>query len=203
MSEFSASSVKCSLQIANCCAVSKINKYITDQQDGKRCEKDFDDAELMFSLIDSLRGFIPEGDLISGTQASESFTCTLATIGHTVNLQMYTALGVFINQYVLVSTTTNTTDFVTYAAGVVNSFYPHSYPYHATTNGNILTITGSNFQLDNLSVANPSFTFGQFAFTSSDFHLTGGTPPVYQGPNCLTNQQAQNILSKLKSLCGC
>lgn len=67
---FTAAKVKCQLQIAQCCAVKKINKYITDQKDGKRCEKDFDDAELMFNLIDSLRGFIPEGDLISGQQAT-------------------------------------------------------------------------------------------------------------------------------------
>lgn len=193
---FTTAKVKCQLQIAQCCAVDKINRYIINQADGKRCEKDFDEAELMFNMIDSLRGFVPEGDLLSGNQATYEIIVSSSAGAKVVNISIGDT------HYTFTSNTGNAIDFATDIAFNINLLYPQSYPYYALSSGINVVISGITFNRENGTVVVGSTTNGTLTLSPPGY-LFGGIAPTYQGENCLTNQEAQIILNKLKSLCGC
>lgn len=196
---FTRTKVKCALQIAQCCAVNKINKYITNQDDGKRNEKLFNDAELMFNMIDSLSKqglFIPEGDLLIGRQAVYEIIADSTVGAKDVTLTIGDA------NYSFNSATGTDNDFATDIADHINLLYPQSYPYYAVSSGQNVVIVGIAFDEDNNTAVTGSTTNGTLTLSPPGY-LFGGIVPTYQGKNCLTNQEAQTILSKLKSLCGC
>lgn len=179
------------LQIMNCCAAKKGAEYITKFENKIPCDNLFEDAELMIGLIDGIIGFVPEGEVISGTQAS--FLCSNviqlspATINITIGTYIYPTL-------VTASSATVLTNYI-------NSFYPASFPYTASASGNDMTIYGTDYDLSNGITVNISIVKG---LSSQSFigDLAGGTPAVYQGKNCITNEEVQTILNKLQQLCS-
>lgn len=188
--------IKNCLIAAQCCAVKKINEYIANQDDGKRNEKLFDDAELMFNMIDSIRGFIPEGDLLIGRQAAYEIIADSTVGAKDVTLTIGDA------NYSFNSATGTDNDFATDIADHINLLYPQSYPYYAVSSGQNVVITGIAFDEDNNTAITGSTTNGTLTLSPPGY-LFGGIAPTYQSANCLANQEAQIILSKLKSLCGC
>ena len=185
---------------ARCCAVRKGSKLLTDVEIGC-CTEDEKNIETMLNLIDSIKCIVPEGVVIGGTQASVSITFTLVTSGKTIAIHVNNPPGTStLASYVILSPTSNTTDFAAYAASFINAMYPQNYPYTATSSGNVLTIYGTTYELDNLSFLNYTWTVGEFTFSSTNI-LTGGTPVEYQGKNAITNNDLQIILTKLCTLC--
>lgn len=209
---FTAATVKCDLQIAQSCAVNKINSYITNQKNGKRCENDFSDAELMFNLIDSLRGFIPEGSLIGGVQANSNqesgggLLWAIQESGGTAIVDL--TVGDFTYPTMTIPNASTEEILAIEIASIVNSYYPE-FPYTAYfavqtvfVTYNTVVIVGSDYELSNGTVAFGTVT-ANTGSNGTNFSLNGGIPQEPKGPNCLTNQEAQIILNKLKSLCGC
>lgn len=84
----------------------------------------------------------------------------------------------------------------------INLLYPQSYPYYSVSSGENVIVSGIAFDADNGTLVTGSMSSGTLTLSPPGY-LFGGTEPVYQGRNYLTNQEAQIILDKLKSLCGC
>lgn len=179
------------LKSLNCCAATKLCDWIK-----KKCEDDFDDAEQMWNIIDSIVGFVPQGSLLSGTQASTTIIVTSSAGAKSVSLTVGTSV------YTFTSNTGTANDFATDIALNINSLYPQSYTYQAVALANSVLIYGSTFDLANGDAVSGSTTNGAIYF-SSPSTLLGGIAATYHGENCLTNNEVDIITNKLKSMCGC
>lgn len=192
-----------SLKIYNCCAAKKGAQYIRDLADGKDCDTLFEDAELMIGLIDSIAGFIYEGDVVSGTQASTGNTWSMqaSTGAATVDL----TIGASIYPTFFTTTATSSAILAQQIAAYINSFYPQSFPYTAEylLDGALecVNISGSDYELSNgvIALGDVTTTAGN---NPTDLTLVGGVAAVYQGENCITNEEVQIILNKLNVLCS-
>ena len=187
-SELTRADVLLILQNANCCASKKLVRWINTQ-----CEQDFEDAELMWDLIDSIVTFVPEGDTISGDQACY----TAASVIQLSPANVTITLG-----SIIYPATSLVPSSATTVAAYINSFYPQSYSYTATASGNDLEICGTDYDANNGDVVLITIQKGLTIQTFSDV-LSGGTAQVLQGENCLTNEEVILILQKLISMSCC
>ena len=180
-------------QIANCCASKKVIHYVENLESGKKCSNLLANAELIFAIVDMLKGYVPVGEVIRGTQAYSTLNVVTA---NTVNITIGSAVYPQLNIAGL-----SVDDVAKAITDYINSFYPHSYSYTASQNGSQVIISGSNYDEDNST--NIRFYF----FTPPDIDvdiygtLTGGTEKILQGDNCLRNEDVITILNKLQTLC--
>lgn len=189
-----SASINRKLQIYNCCASKKGAAYLAAFDNTIPCNDLIDDAELMVGLIDSVVGFIPEGEVISGDQAtylaaSVITLTTPATINITIGTSVYPTL--------------TSASSATVVADYINSLYPISFPYSAMVNSSAISlyVSGSDYELSNGKAVVISIVKGLTTQTFSGT-LAGGTSPVYQGENCISNGDVQVILDKLSDLCS-
>jgi hypothetical protein len=188
------------LNAAEYCAVNKGAKLIDDAEVGC-CSPSQKDVQKMLNLIDAVRCIVPEGALLSGTQASVSITFTKATINRPFAINVEEPGGTpTLAVYTMTSPSSTISVFVTYAAAFINAMYPQNYPFTATADGNVLTLYGSTYELDNLRQLSYTWQAADFTFSSTSI-FAGGIAAVYQGQNAITNNDLQIILSKLCSLC--
>lgn len=186
------------LQTANCCASKQGQVVLESKEKGTDgFENLLADSVLMTNLTDSMWRFIPEGDLISGTQASIQFGIAGPVAGpHRMGVDIVG--GLHYPTYTFSVPMDSSTAKAIQLADYLNSFYPE-YPYVATPNGGSVILSGLNYFSDNGIVVEVSVVVG--AFSTHGFYTLSGGISVYQGANAITNQQAQTILDKLNSLC--
>jgi hypothetical protein len=188
--------IRVRLQVMNCCAAKKGVKYIDSLITGKDCENYFYDAEIMMNHIDALVGVTPEGEKSGGSQASYMFIITSIGGGlKTVSITIGNAT------YALNSTAATKEDFATEIVNYINNLYPDSYQYKAVAYGDNVVFAGVNYDEDNdVSVLVSGTNFG--IITPSVLSLQGGIAPKVQPDNCITNNDIEIIIGKLKTLCS-
>ncbi len=190
-----SASIQRSLQIANCCAAHKGFSYIQLLKKGQRDQHLLDEASLMVDLVDSITGFIPSGEVISGEQACATFTIVAGDVAAPGTFTV-TVDGVIVYSVAIV-----VGDIAATAAAIVaeiNSFNPQNYPYIATDNlDDSFEVCGSDFILDNGTAIVATVA------TGGTTTLTGGTTAVLQllGDNCISNEGVEAILERLSILC--
>ena len=180
------------LRTYNCCAGKKSVQYIEAFEKGNpSCAALFDDTELMFNLIDSIKCVIPKGTIISGDQA-----CFLATpVVHLSPATVTIIIGSAIYPVAVLPSSAQS------IAAYINSFYPQTFPYTASYVLDDLTICGTDYEASNgTSVFIHIQKGGSNQFFSGD--LLGGTEKVLQGDNCITNEEIISIVNKLNALCA-
>ncbi len=205
--------IKRLLQIANCCAQKQGQLSIDAKEKGRNdCGKLLAEASLMTNLIDSICGFVPEGEVIGGSQANVKMTIAQTSTA------FRSANGLSIGSISYSYTYPNVFDPPSIKAiqfaNYINSFYPANYPYYATIDNSdpsspVVVVSGLNYDQDNGIAGVASGTsylpyhlpFPIYIGSSATIHLSGGTPPVYQGKNAITNEEVEVILDKLNSLC--
>lgn len=192
----SLAKVQSALISAKCCAVKKGVKLLADEE-RQVCVEDEENIETMFSLADSISCIVPEGEIIEGRQAVYAWnieTLNLAT--HNVTVTIGAAVYSF--------TTTSSNDKTVIAAEIaayINTFYPQNYQYQAESFANFILIWANDFDLSNGTVVNATITNGAYDFYLTPKQLGDGTASVAQGANNITNNQIQQILSRLCALC--
>lgn len=191
-------SIKKSLQIASACAVKKGTQYFDGLKNGKDCPEKLEEAELMAGMVDSICGIIPEGEIVGGKQALYEFTVEFVNgiIPKVITVTIGSAT------YSLNSNSLTIADVAEDIGAHINSFYPQSYSYSALVSGASVVIAGSNFDADNGTSVAATITNGSYSTFATPQALAGGTPPVYQGTNAITNNQIQTILDRLCKLCS-
>jgi hypothetical protein len=198
------------VQNADICAYKKGEKYIDGLAAGKKCEELLVEAQTIVSLTNAIRGYIPEGETISGTQAEYYWNTSLCTLNNTLVLTIYDtdALANVLAVYTFVSPTTDNQEFTGYMTQVINdlnAYNPCTYPYTAvasTDNGGTTYIHGLDYDENNLQYVVATFTGGQFFGASSNYFLNGAVTET-QPENCLTEEEVTKILNKLCTMCDC
>ena len=190
-----AASIKRQLQINNCCASKKGAEYISKFEKNIPCDNLLEDAELMVNLIDSVVGFVPEDEIISGKQATYLISVVSTANSKVVSLTIGTAT------YSWTSLTSTDAMFANDIADNINAKYSQNFPYYAEASGANVIISGSTFNSANAVAVSGSTTNGTITFLAPNT-LASGTASVLQGTNGITNEQLQKILDKLNNLCA-
>jgi len=190
-----AASIKRQLQINNCCAAKKGAEYIEKFDQDIPCDNLKKDAELMVDFIDSIAGFVPENEYVSGKQATYMISVTATSGIPVVSLTIGTAV------YSFNSVSSSNSDFAADIAAKINDEYPQNFPYYAEASGANVIISGSTFATANAVAVSGSTTNGTLTFIAPNA-LAGGVAGVLQGANGITNEQVQRILNKINSLCA-
>ena len=190
-----AASILRLLQIYNCCAGKKGVEYLTKFDKMIPCDHLKDDAELMVGLIDSVVGFVPEDEYITGRQAVYSFTATTTGGVPVVTLTIGTAA------YSFNSIGSSNDDFAADIAKNINLLHPINFPYFATSSGNNVIVSGTTFDTANATAISGSTTNGTLTFIAPNT-LIGGVAATQQPANAITNEKMQSILNKLNDLCS-
>lgn len=195
VNDITAAQISRSLKINNACASNKGAEWVEKHNNSIPCAELLDDAETMVAMIDSVKGFVPENEIVSGKQATYLITATSAAGIKAVSLTIGTAT------YSFNSNTSTDNSFAADIALYINTKYPQNYPYYAIVSGANIVISGSTFATANGTVVSGSTTNGTLVFSSSAT-LAGGVAGVLQGENGITNVQIQSILNKLNKLCS-
>jgi len=191
-----SSDIQTRLKIVNCCAAKKGVKYIDSLIAGKDCKNYFYEAETMINHIGALVGITPEGEKTGGSQASYMFIIT--SVGGGLKMVSITIGDA---TYALNSTAATKEDFATEIVNHINNLYPDSYKYKAIAYGDNVVLAGVNYDEDNdVSILVSGTNFG--VITPSVLSLQGGIAPKIQPKNCITNNDIEIILEKLKTLCS-
>jgi len=198
------------IQVADCCAVKKGHEYIKGLADGKSCEDLLNEAQEMVSLTNALRGFIPEGEPIRGTQASGWINPTTTTIGSVLSLNLNYSDALMsdtISSYTFTATSNSNQEFTSLIASVINAKHasdPVAYPFTAVStadNGGTVYIYGSYYDVDNNEYLRFSVVSGSLFWNTSNYMLNGVVTAT-QPENCITTEEAQKILNKLCNVCS-
>lgn len=199
-----SASVLRQLRISNCCAARKWEKYV----EGLRCGQRYDDqkyeAKTMVNLIDALRGFVPSGELLSGTHASVTFEIdgALAAVTGTVTITITDPSDAsIVATYSLSYIGTTADDLANQVIAYINSFYPENYAYTAAEGDNPEDVVIEATDFDGSNDFEVSFNKA----TDTDKVMAGGVAAVYQieADNCITNAEAESIIERLDKLCNC
>lgn len=185
------------LKSANCCLAKKVAVYDRKIFAGQVCEDKLEAIGDSFNLIDSIIDFVPEGDTIGGVQACANINIlggTIIYINITIGSSVYPTLN---------TSATTPTNIAIAMAAFINSFYPQSFPYTSSSNGAALTVCGTNYNNSNGTSITISENISGTGVHIIPGTMSGGTLQVLQGKNCLTNNEANIILEKLKCLCDC
>lgn len=196
--------------VADCCIVAKNCDYTDQFKRNVDCYDLASDIELMVGLTDSIRGYVVEGDPISGTQSSVYMNFSTVTAGKTliVTINETDAVGApILAIYTMVAPSSVILDFVGYMANIINNKHcsnPQLYPYTAlasTDNGGTVYIYGSKYAEDDLQYLTYTYTFGEFFWNSPNYFLNGITTAT-QPKNCISLEGVRIILNKLNNLCS-
>lgn len=187
------------LRYANQMAVEKIVSYIDKMKDGEMDEKLFDDAELLFNLIDSIKEITPIGDMIDGIHASARFTMWS---GLNARIDSIKINNIDYPSMYMPPAINHTQSAMAEAFSLhINSFYPQN-PYYAIAEKDDIIIYGVQYNNDNGAAVSFHINLpgigGSFSGT-----LDGGVDGEEQESNCLTNANLVLILNKISSLIDC
>ncbi len=177
-------------------AVLKGVEVIDDREKGC-CSPAEADVERMLDYVDSIKCIIPEGAVVGGTQAC--FTDTILGGKDIVVVSIEIEGSAYPNLTMTPAVTFTATEVAQAIADHINSFFPQSYPYTATSLAGAITICGTTFNL-----ANGDDVFFQI---NSDGpaqpisgELLGGVAGVVQGENPISNNDLQIILNRVCKL---
>lgn len=198
--EITAADIQRSLRINNACASYKGAQWITKQEQMIPCDELKDDARTMTAMIDSVVGFIPEDEIISGRQATYMISITS---GGNAGLSMDVVLTIGSATYTrtILAGAHTPDDTATNLAAYINTFYPQNYSYYAEASGSNIILSGSDFDDSNGTAVAITLSTGT-AVTALPNTLANGSAPVEQGTNGITNQEIIQILNRLDSLCS-
>lgn len=188
------------LRYANQIAAKKIASYIDKLKDGKRDEKLFDDAELLFNLIDSIKNVTPIGDMINGTHAKCSLTL-LSGINVTVSSLSIGDID-YAQFYMQPSIDYTKSDVAIGIAKHINSLYPQN-PYYAMVDNESIVVYGTKYADDNGTAVEINMSNSLAGSTFSGTMAGGIDGDEVQEKNCLSNEQLVLILNKITSLINC
>lgn len=199
--ELIGSDIRRQLQIYNACASKKGADYIEKFEKEIPCDNLKNDAEMMVGLIDSIVGFIPEDEIVSGRQAT--YLLIVTGIGNpAINMDVTITIGSASYTRSIGNSPTRTASVVaSNLAAYINSFYPGNYGYYAEASGANLILSGSTFSTANSTAVTVSVVNGTITAAAPNY-LSGGSASVAQGENGITNQDCQKILDKLNKLCS-
>jgi hypothetical protein len=198
--EITAADIQRSLRINNACASYKGAQWITKQDQMIPCDELINDARTMVSMIDSVTSFIPEGEVISGRQATYMFTFTSGG-NAAINMDVVLTIGTATYSRTILAGAHAVDDIATNLATYINTFYPQNYPYYAEASGTNLIISGSDFDASNGTAV--AMTLSTGAVTSAlPNTLANGSAEVEQGENSISNQEIIQIINRLDALCS-
>jgi hypothetical protein len=183
--------VRTFLQNATAALIDDSYNAILDKRKGKEC----DCLKNLWAqnLIYSMQGFIPESEVISGTQATIDFT--IPAFGGTKTFTLVVTSIDFYATYTLSISggSVGAAAIVTF----INSFYPAPYSYTATSVGAVVTVAGSNYDEDNGTTFHVTISGDTLDQIKT---MAGGVAAVYQNNDCITDEEAGSILEKINSL---
>lgn len=199
MSEFNGAYVTKRLQMAQASAVAMAEEYYDNKINGVDCPEVLKDVLEMFNHIDSLVGFIPEGEGLNGTQPYNYFllltAIDIAIIGDTFTVTIEEM------PYVYIIDTNDLEEFRRRWVAYFNSFPSTGYV------ASIRDVPGQGLTIyfeGTLYSEQSGFTLLAETILSGYSSSTGGSqgvdPTLFQAETCITNEQAMSILDRLNVL---
>lgn len=201
---FTYSDIRRKLQIANCCAARKYEKYIEGLQCGHNYLDYLYEARTMVNFIDAIRGFVPSGELLSGSQATVTISAWPGDIGkyklHRIIIK--DADGAYVADYQISLFYDYDYNISGQLAEYINTFYPQFQSFTAIDSNGDIIISGGDY--DNINDYTVEYYCEEPDLRDSGT-FSGGTIPVYklEEDNCITNEQVESILERLDKLCNC
>ena len=206
---FTAASILADRKVLNCCSTMKSSEYIEKLKCGQKCDDLLETAKLMTNLTKVLEDFIPSGENVGGSQAYAVYTLSNSDVSQDGTLVL-TIEGDTVVGYTfdfLADIAANViTDIIVYINDY-NAAYPDDYPYtaqaHPTSLLKFVLVSydydGSNGIVCDLVITptiNPVITISNTLDNGVATHVRT------EEENCLTNEEAEIILNKIKTLCS-
>lgn len=191
MATIDSTFIKTRLQIANCCAVEMGGDFVDKLKKGDRCDDDLKDIRLIVALVNSIRGYVPEGEVLSSSLACTTYNHITDLLGESATMQIGSESYDF-PTFLKTSQEGQAQEI----ADIVNADFP-AKPFTAFADGQNVTFCGIAFDEDNGT---------QVTFTDSiqvqlfNDTLSGGAI-LLQEKQCIPVNQVEQILDKLTNLC--